>query len=192
MKKARKKVNKRRVPISLIALFLLLVYWVGLFYMTQPATDLNTSQLEEYIVDVEITYAYHRGTDKLYIYSGENCYMLDTGWSNEAKSNKLAEKLLSSEEKITVTFWEHFPNIFSSRTENFLSVKQVTDLRSDKSVYWNIENHNSYQQRGRIAGAIAGAFFSAFAFVVFYIELRMYVRSPLLVFKKYFRKEQKV
>lgn len=172
MKKVKKHANLTLT--SILTTLLVLFYWVWLFYMTQSATPSNTYQSQEIICEVKIKPAYHRGKDKLYIFTQDNCYMLDTGWRNEDSSHQLAEYILSSDEAITVTFWEHFPKRLLDSNNDTNKVQQVVDLRNDCNVYWDLSEHNNYQQRERISGIIAGFFISiivaTFDFFVWYTK----------------------
>jgi len=144
---------------GLAALFVLL-YWVWLFYMTQPATERNTYKCSEAIIDVEIYLAPHRGSDKLYMISQNHCYMIDTGWRNENKSNELAENILSGGENHIITLWKHIPKSLVDARGNGVWVYQAVDVRDNEEIYWNIESHNSFQKSERIVGIVTGAFLS--------------------------------
>jgi len=160
--------NSRVKLIGTFVTLLMLFYWAWLFYMTQSATEANTYKRCETIIDVEIRLASHRGSDKLYIISQNQCYMLDTGWRNKDKSYELAENLIFGGQDCTITIWKHIPKSLFDIRENSVQVYQVVDLRNDSVIYWDIESHNNYQKTERIAGIIAGAFFSvlAVAFVI--------------------------
>ena len=156
-----------------------------MFHVTQPATERNTYICSEKITNVEITFAYHRGNDKLYIYTESGYYMLCPSWRNETKSTQLAEKILSDNQPFTLTVWKHFPQyLFDLKTFD-VSLRQVVDLKSNTDVYWSVDKHNKYQKRERIAGVIAGIFFSVFVIGVDILEF--YIGG----YDRYRKKKQK-
>lgn len=131
--------------------FLVAFFWAWLFYVTQPATECNTYKTHEIIEDIEIRFASHRGSDKLYFLSRNHCYMLDTGWSNKDKTNELAKSILPSKE-FTVTVWKHLPKSILDTKGKSVYVYQVTDLRSYQTIYWDITTHNAFQKSERMVG----------------------------------------
>lgn len=162
VKEIKKKLRKNRKKIVRdgFLIVLLLFFWAWLFYTTQPATEENTYQRCETILDVEVHLAHHGGRDELYLISQNHRYMLDTTWRNENKSYKLAETILSGNRNYTITVWEHFPrHLFEIIRGKSIQVYQVTDLRNGENIYWNIADHNSLQRSERIAGIIGGILF---------------------------------
>ena len=131
--------------------FLVVFFWAWLFYVTQPAKECNTYKTHEIIEDVEVRFASHRGSDKLYLLSQDHCYMLDTGWINKDKTNELVTSILSSED-FTITVWRHLPKSLLEIKGNSVYVYQVTDLRSYRNIYWDITTHNAFQRSERVAG----------------------------------------
>ena len=111
--------------------------------------------------------------------------MLCPSWRNETKSTQLAEKILSDNQPFTLTVWKHFPQyLFDLKTFD-VSLRQVVDLKSNTDVYWSVDKHNKYQKRERIAGVIAGIFFSVFVIGVDILEF--YIGG----YDRYRKKKQK-
>lgn len=158
MKHAWKK-NKLTL-VGCLAIFLLLVYWVWMFYSTQSATKQNTYKCSETVIDIDVRLASHRGSDKLYLVTKNNRYMLDTGWRDEIKSHNLAKNILSCNQNHEMIVWKHMPKNLSDAKTTGWQVYQVVDLRCDECTYWNITNHNSFQKVERITGIVAGVFLS--------------------------------
>lgn len=158
MKKVRKKYKLTHV--GCLAIFLLLVYWVWMFYSTQSATEQNTYKCSETVIDIDIRLASHRGSDKLYIVTEHNRYMLDTGWRNKIKSHDLAKNILARDQDYEMIVWKHIPKHLSEAKATGLQVYQVVDLKCDEYTYWDITSHNSFQKVERITGIIAGVFLS--------------------------------
>ena len=159
-----KKGIKISLPLtSAIWSVLVLLWWVWLFCVTQPATAVNTYNCQTESITVEAKFAAHRGTDKLYI-STENgtTYMLDTMWRNDNKTKALAERILSADKPITMTVWEHYPKWILDSPDTLWSVKQVVNLSNRDNVYWEIAEHNKYQKSERIFGIVIGVFLTAF------------------------------
>lgn len=163
----KKRKLVKTILIAIVFTLLVLFYWVCMFYVTQSATQSNTYKCSEKIVDVEIKYAHHRGNDKLYIITEKNdVYMLNMGWRNENKSYELAKKILYSNKNCTLTVWKRFGiDLFSifGLGEINLQLCKVVDLRNDTDIYWDIENHNSFQKSERVFGIIGGVFLSIIA-----------------------------
>ena len=151
MKKA--KGDSYGVLTGVFLTFLVVLFWVWLFYVTQPATESNTYKIDEKIEDIEIRFASHRGSDKLYLLSQNHCYMLDTGWSNKDKTNELASAILSSDD-FMVTVWKHLPKSLFEMKGNSVYVYQVVDLRNNRNIYWDITTHNIFQRSERIVGTV--------------------------------------
>ena len=187
MKKS-KKTSKLMIISGMITL-LVLLYWIWLFYMTQPATEANTYHRNETITDIDVRLAYHRGSDKLYLISTDHCYMLDTGWQNKNKTYELAEKILANDQRISVTVWKHLPrNLFDINRKGF-EVYQVVALRNKTSIYWDFTNHNDYQRTERIVGTIAGIFLSV---VVVTFDLFCVVADKRMVSVKFKKSTTKI
>lgn len=156
MKKKKKKKKKIELHIQalLFHVFLILFFGVvGVIFLSgsPPATEHNTYTQNEIIEDVKIKCLYHRGVDKVYLFSKDHRYIIHTRWRDEDKTNELAEQILSSEPEFTITVWKHFTTNIPSIIDNGGWTYQVVDLRNDTDVYWNIEDHNRYQKKeGRI------------------------------------------
>ncbi len=167
----------KKKDLSLVASCVLLVtfifiYWTWMLYTTQNATSLNTSKRYEIIEKVEVELAYHRGGDKLYVYTQNNVYMLDLRWQNEQMSNDLAKQLLV-EKELEITVWEHIPrNLINAKNS-----KQIVDLRRGEKVYLNISDHNKHQQIEQIWGICMGVFISI-SVVVFNGLVFFVVKKP--------------
>ena len=141
--------------------FLVLLWWVWMFCVTQPATSVNTYNCQAESITVEAKFAAHRGTDKLYIITENGTtYMLDTTWQNTNKTKGLAERIQSAQTPVTMTVWEHYPKWIFDSPDAFWSVKQVVNLSNRDNVYWEIEEHNKYQKSERFFGIIGGVFLS--------------------------------
>lgn len=153
-----KQTNVRLMRLSIAATALILFYWVWMLYITQSAAPSNTYEWQESVQSIEVQPAYHRGTDKAYIVTQNHCYMLDLGWRDAARSYELAQAIRTSSEAVTMTVWEHVPKYFFDFRVGIGAVHQIVDLRDDTNIYWNIEKHNDYQRRERIAGSMAGVF----------------------------------
>ena len=170
---------KKGINLLLVSVFItacMVVFWVWMLHVTQPATASNTYYHQERISEVEIRAVSHRGNDKLYIFTQSNHYMLDTGWQNQEKSKELANKILSINAPVTVTVWEHFPKWFRDPIGISWNVEQVVDLRSDSGIYWDILTHNKLQRRERTSGIVSGIIFSViivlYDFIACYIMIR--------------------
>ena len=147
------------------------IYWPWMFYTTQNATSLNTSKQNEKIEKVEVKLSYHRGSDKLYLYTKNNVYMFDTRWKNERNSYTLAKQL---EKELEITIWQHIPrNLISTKNS-----KQIVDLRDGTTVYLDISEHNKHQQIERMWGISGGVFVSVS--VVFLLGLWVFVNKKTI------------
>lgn len=147
--------------------FLIVFYWLWLFYVTQQATELNTYTYSEKILSIEISPAFHRGNDKLYIQTSNHYCMLDTGWRNMNKSNELATIILLNDQNSIIRLWKRIPKNFAEINKNGLEVWQVVDIRINESTYWDILDHNDFQKSERISGIVIGIFLS---FVVCFFD----------------------
>ena len=141
---------------------IVLIYWLWLFAVTPAATEDNTYTRQEMIVDVEVHLDTNRGTDKLVIHTDKNSYLLDLQSSSDEYAKKFASVLRSTDSKMTLTIWEHFPkSLLNPPIKQFLQKKQVVDIRCGEDVYWDVSDHNAYLKRERTAGIIAGGIFSS-------------------------------
>lgn len=163
-----KQTNAYLMRLSIVATVFILLYWVWMLYITQSAAPPNTYKQQELIQSIEVQTAYHRGTDKAYIITQNNCYIMDLGWRDATRSYEFAQAIQTSSEAVTMTIWEHVPKYFFDLRVGIGAVQQIVDLRDDSTIYWNIEKHNDYQQRERIAGSIAGVFLLLFVVVLDY------------------------
>lgn len=152
---------KNKFPIpnrTIIFLGAIALYWVWLFYMTQPATDKNTYCCEEEIISVEVLAIDYRGTDKLVLHASDEFYLLDFPWRDHRKTQIYADNLLSTDEKVTISIWKHFPRyIFFVPRNSLFCVLQATEVRTSSDVLWAVDEHNEFQRTERIAGIIGGA-----------------------------------
>lgn len=156
-RKKRIRFDKATLIFCLVNI-LLLLYWIWMFYMTQTATSANTYQTNEVIVDVKIHPFIHRGTSKIYLYTNDNRYMIEAAKRTNDECYDLADKILSSDEKLTLTVWEHVPKSIFHSSHNMLKVKQIVVLQIGNEIYFDIPEHNEYQKEQRIYGVIAGIF----------------------------------
>lgn len=166
----KQKTKLKLCWICLLSVLSLLLYWVWLLNVTQSATSNNTYQCQESEYAVEIRLAYHRGSDKLFILTQNGRYMLDTGWANENKTNELAERLRAANQPVTLTVWEHFPKWIFDLDAGSFKVRQIVDIRNNSNVFWDIDEHNSYQQNERISGMVVGVVFSPIIMLFVFIN----------------------
>ncbi len=170
MKKTTQIKAKKILKKGLIA-FLIIYYWIWMFYTTQPATDSNTYKQDVFIHDIEISYAYRRGNDRINIISSDNSYILFTNWRNKNKTNTFIEELLSENDEVSITVWKHTPITIRSLVENGIYVLQIVDIRTEKNIYFDVADYNSNQKIERICGVIAGVFLTLVVLVFNNLEL---------------------
>lgn len=157
MKKSTKNKAKKILKKSLIA-FLVIYYWIWMLYTTQPATDSNTYKQEVFIQDFEISYAYHRGNDRINIISNDNSYILVANWRNKNKTDSFIKELLTENDEVSITVWKHTSPTIPSFIKNGFNVLQIVDIRTENNIYFNIADYNNSQAIERICGVIGGAF----------------------------------
>ncbi|MBE6808616.1 MAG: hypothetical protein E7524_04005 [Ruminococcaceae bacterium] len=164
-----KRNNTKIIYGCILTLLIIVIYWLWLFYTTQLSTVSNTYECKKSITNVKVHLAAHRGTDKLFIYTNENSYILETGWRNEDKTQKLAKQLLSIKEEVIFTVQKYIPKSIFDYNFKFDVSEQIIDMRNNAQIYYDILDYNSFQRRERTSGIIFGAVFSpiVFTFVIF-------------------------
>lgn len=151
---------------KILLIGLILCYWVWLFYTTQPASENNTYKQDILISDIKISFAHHRGNDRIIIFTDDDFYLLRMNWRNEQKTNNLVERLLSENNVYSITVWKHLPTRFSELIKCKFKVFQIADIRTDSDIYFNITDYNDFQSEERVYG-ILGGFFLLFCTLVF-------------------------
>ena len=182
MKKARKNYISKSVKTIIdfcICNLVLLLCFIWMMFMTQPATMANTYSLNTTIVDL-YTRKIPSRADMVYFITQDGDFKIN--WTNGDKYIDSFVKAVSSEQHICLVILDN------SYTFNIIGpeIKEIVEIRSDNQIYHSINDYNKWQKDNRIAGICS--------FVLFFLIFNSYFAIVFFVnynIKKPFKRRKK-
>lgn len=143
---------------SVIHTIIVCVVVIGLwfaytFYLTQPATEKNTTQIALNLSDAELRWeSPYRAPYILHITSASDEHF---EWISKGggPQDPIAKEVIESTQNIQFTVWRHLPTLRIGKTVN-----QVVTIADTEQVYYDVSQFNASQHHDRIISIEVGIF----------------------------------